>query len=301
MTTAKHLLETIKASVFKNEEVGGDIVYHLNRLMDKNRNRLPALWLGDIFWKCTEGRVPMHDYNPLTDEKQLQTLTDKEKEEVAYIEKLAGLCHDVGNHFACDLSLILPGFTSSDDWRKDFSVENKALTDFIDNTPYRDLAAYLAKVMIAVKSNEVCDYSPVYQDYLARNDYKYDEFKSAQLTADEYVDISIVALQRIAKHDKTAAAMGLNREELSVNDMLHAWFYDQIDEAQAEAAKEFVDYINRQIDITPYDRPFCTDAYQKLKAICKKHNVEFENDSLAVRYLDQYIGNQYDRTYSGKD
>lgn len=301
MTTAKQLLETIKASVFKGEEAGGDIVYHLNRLMDKSLNRQPALWLGDIFWKCTEGRDPMHDYNPLTDEKQLKSLSDKEIAEVEYIVKLAGLCHDVGNHFACDLSLILPGFTSSDDWHEDFSVENTALIDFIDNTQYRDLAAYLAKVMIAVKIDEVSDYSPVYQDYLARNDYKFDEFKNDQLTADEYVDISLVALQRIAKHDEKAAAMGLNQEELSVNDMLHAWLYDQIDEAQAEVAKEFVDYLHRQIDITPYDRAFCTDAYQKLKAICKKHEVEFENDSLAVRYLDQYIGNQYDRTYIGKD
>lgn len=297
MTTAKQHLDVIKSYAFKDEEVGGNIIYHAERLMDRKQSLVPARWLGDQFWTCDEGRIPMYEDNPFTDQEQLGTLTEKEQKEVRFILKLAGLCHDIANNFPCDLSLVIPNFESNEDWSKDFSIENTALTEFLEYAEFRIFSAYLSWNMVLVKTGEVKKGNHVYQDFLAVLDHKFNEFEHFEITPDEFIDICIESLKRLKRHDDKGKEMGLTAEELAVNDMLQGLFIDRISEAHASVAKEFVAYINRQLDIVPDMDSFGRDAYGKLLETCKEHEVDFGNDPVAVSYLETYISNQYHKMY----
>ena len=289
------------------------LLEHLNRLFSpENIKRIPA-WYSDLFWTADEGRRPMsgqEDWlNPLIDPAARMQMTPDEQLLCSFYVTLAGLCHDLYLHFPFDPMLL--GIETDED----FVYSNQPLVKWVEQTPYRNIAAEIAATMLKVTLNTVTDYYQPAQDYLSEirsKDFgtvRINSLHYGEVSSEEFTQAVMQALKTLEDHLNRGYEMGLCTEEIILHDEMVGklrpgfveWLPELVHELYQTLQEEY-----KKLDLSDFDasKPFhkqkgsvrrALAAYEetiidKIHELQEKHELEgwFEDDSLAFSYLMEH-------------
>lgn len=234
-------------SLLKGEERRAFVLAQVERLLTvKHGSVALAVLLSDMFWTADEGRkLPKHP-NPLLSLKEQQTLTDKEMARLRLILEVAGLCHDLSQHFTFDLK---KAFGVKNDWW----VSNKQLVEWLSTTPYERIAMHTAFIMrkFAIDIYVYGHYLPA-QDELA--ELYSSEYKClagapdrTKIPSRDYVKTILNALLQIDRHWQRGHRLKLRPDLVMLHDEIYGVIPRQFDKGVLKAAQALYDYMDTEL------------------------------------------------------
>lgn len=247
-------------SVLEGDERRAFVLAQVDRLLttENGRPNSLAVYLSDEFWTAEEGRVPMpwedtdpipkpgYLTNPLLSLKEQQTLTDKEMARLRLILEIAGLCHDLSQHFTFDLK---KAFGVKNDWW----VSNKQLVEWLSTTPYERIAMHTAFIMrkFAIDIYVYGHYLPA-QDELA--ELYSSEYKClagapdrTKIPSRDYVKTILNALLQIDRHWQRGHRLKLRPDLVMLHDEIYGVIPRQFDKGVLKAAQALYDYMDTEL------------------------------------------------------
>lgn len=236
-----------KASLTKGDERRAYRLAQVERLLKKPMGATTmAVWLSDEFWTAGEGREPMNELNPLLTLEGLQTLTDDEMRRLRLIQEVAGLCHDLSQHFKFDLKEAFGV-------RNDFWVSNKRLVEWLYATEHERIAMHTAYIMRKNATGVYAQmgYQPA-QDAMAELfSLEYGELLRdpdyVEIPPREYVKVIIGRFQQIERHWRRGRQLKLDAEVVKLHDEICEVVPLRFSAFVLKAAQALFDYMDREL------------------------------------------------------
>ncbi len=206
-----------------------------------------AVDLSDQFWTFDEGRKPIRKDNPLLLPEDKQGLTKEEVERLKLIKEIAGLCHDLSQHFTFDPK---ESFGISKD---DFRVTNKQLVEWLNTTKYEHIAVHTAYTMKRNAINEYIDMDyQTAQDTLAMlysKEYRkvLEKPEHTKIPPRAYVKTILDKLLLIERHWQRGRRLKLNPELVKLHDEIYGVVPRHFDRGVLAAAQELFDYMDKEL------------------------------------------------------
>lgn len=260
--TAQELFAQIKERLFQDidieklilacnneDETRKLMVQQLERMLGKEGNAPLgelAMQMSDYFYTPDEGRQPVSEYQPCLDPAERLSMTEDEKELCSFYLTLAGLCHDLVNHYLFSLDLIKPGMETGEDWIYDFQITNKRLVVYLETTPNRYVASHICHIILKENLNLIIGTNDTLQAFLSSESFTYRDFIRGKKSPDEYIDKVLEMLNVWLKHDIEAERLNMSDDELAVYDQLLGTIVpDAFDEVTVKAARALATYFNK--------------------------------------------------------
>lgn len=236
-----------EASLLEGDERSAFILSQVERLLTETNGSEPlAMYLSDMFWTADEGRMPINEVNPLLSLPEQQTLTDEEMSRLQLIEEVAGMCHDLSQHYLFDLKNTF-GIKNT------FWVSNKQLLEWLSNTEYERIAMHTAYIMrkhaINVYANN--HYLPA-QDELAelysmKHHCLVGNPDNTKIPPRDYVRAILDALLQIERHWQRGRRLKLNPEVVILHDEIYGMMPRQFDKGVLKVAQVLYDYMDKEV------------------------------------------------------
>ena len=235
------------------------------------------------------------DANPLYDEESVLAEW--------YLE-LVSLGSSLRFHHPFDLDLIQPGLARHrDEPAKDFVITNHALASWLRETPYRRVAAMVARIMIEEEFSRVVGKDDAVQDYYAeQSDSTYLNHHDITL-CNEYISGVLEGLETVRVHRLKGQQLGLDDEQMRVTDALWGWVPHDYPSEYVEAAKEIVATVDKAMPDALVIRSrngfikFKNKVFAKMESIVKKHDLSvdlMDGYNITVGYLYDWLLRKYD-------
>ena len=211
--------------------------------------------------------------NPLYDEEDTPL--------VAWYLEVAELGYALSYCKAFCLDLLAPGFQmDTDDLRQQFTIDNQQLIDWLQQTPYRRVAAMVAKILIRVELDRVVGHNDAVQDY--------------------YDAIGVITEMR--RHAERGRQLGLSDEQMRVVDLLWSWVPHDYPEDYVATAKEVIEVVDRALPAKTVIRSrkgfkmFYDQLIPQLVQVIEKHDVPVDltdRYNLTMGYMEDWLYSKY--------
>ena len=233
--------------------------------------------------------------NPLYDEEDTPL--------VAWYLEVAELGYALSYCKAFCLDLLAPGFQmDTDDLRQQFTIDNQQLIDWLQQTPYRRVAAMVAKILIRVELDRVVGHNDAVQDYYAESSAT-DEIDPQEIdNADKFINDAIEVLTEMKQHAERGRQLGLNDEQMRVVDLLWSWVPHDYPEAYVATAKEVIEVVDRALPAKTVIRSrkgfkmFYDQLIPQLVQVIEKHDVPVDltdRYNLTMGYMEDWLYSKY--------
>ena len=262
--------------------------------IDKMLGKLPcADALGWYISKFVDDDNQRRTDNPLYDEEDNPL--------VAWYLDVFELSSNLYSHEVFSLDLLVPGLEmNTANQRQQFTIDNQPLMDWLQQTPYRRVAAMVARIMMQVEYDKVIGHNDAVQDYYAEHCSTGDFDPQDEKKADTFTNDAIEALTEMKRHAEQGHQLGLSDEQIRVVDMLWSWVPHDYPETYVETAKEVVEVVDRALPAKTVIRSrkgfqmFYDQLIPQLLQVIEKHD-------LPVDLTDRYnltMGDMEDWLYS---
>lgn len=249
-------------------EPSDELTVKLEKLLTKGCAE-GVIWLSELFWSRYGEKKVLRQGNPLKDNAELVDLSSK--------------CYDLYYHYP-------------------FQLDGVDVLEFIDKTPCRNLAAYMTRTMLVELSRKLEGVNDVCFNYLTFNDQIFSNYTYRRESPSEYINSTLVMIERVENHLKAGAELGLSDEELAVNDALTNSISHYFLPKYVNSAKEIVAYVTRDMQVRPRSKEaFRGLFYAKLDKIVAAHRVKLEPGSLNDMRITDYCNRKYDEMYGNED
>ena len=262
--------------------------------IDKMLGKLPcADALGWYISKFVDDDNQRRTDNPLYDEEDNPL--------VAWYLDVFELSSNLYSHEVFSLDLLDPGLEmNTANQRQQFTIDNQPLMDWLQQTPYRRVAAMVARIMMQVEYDKVIGHNDAVQDYYAEHCSTGDFDPQDEKKADTFINDAIEVLTEMKQHAERGRQLGLSDEQIRVVDMLWSWVPHDYPETYVETAKEVVEVVDRALPAKTVIRSrkgfqmFYDQLIPQLLQVIEKHD-------LPVDLTDRYnltVGYMYDWLYA---
>ena len=262
--------------------------------IDKMLGKLPcADALGWYISKFVDDDNQRRTDNPLYDEEDNPL--------VAWYLDVFELSSNLYSHEVFSLDLLVPGLEmNTANQRQQFTIDNQPLMDWLQQTPYRRVAAMVARIMMQVEYDKVIGHNDAVQDYYAEHCSTGDFDPQDEKKADTFTNDAIEALTEMKRHAEQGHQLGLSDEQIRVVDMLWSWVPHDYPEDYVATAKEVIEVVDRALPAKTVIRSrkgfrmFYDQLIPQLVQVIEKHD-------LPVDLTDRYnltVGYMYDWLYA---
>ena len=262
--------------------------------IDKMLGKLPcADALGWYISKFVDDDNQRRTDNPLYDEEDNPL--------VAWYLDVFELSSNLYSHEVFSLDLLVPGLEmNTANQRQQFTIDNQPLMDWLQQTPYRRVAAMVARIMMQVEYDKVIGHNDAVQDYYAEHCSTGDFDPQDEKKADTFTNDAIEALTEMKRHAEQGHQLGLNDEQIRVVDLLWSWVPHDYPEDYVATAKEVIEVVDRALPAKTVIRSrkgfqmFYDQLIPQLLQVIEKHD-------LPVDLTDRYnltVGYMYDWLYA---
>ncbi len=219
-----------------------------------------------------------------------------------YVE-LAELGLNLKTHIPIDLNQIEPGLGSHpDDPEQDYTLDNGRLTDWLRSTPYRRVAALVARIMLEREYGRVVDHFDAVQDYYA--EHCRTDFLDIQKTeqCEEFIKQVLDSIDTVSAHQQRGRELGLNDEEMRVVDALWGWMPHDYQQEYVAAAREICQAVEASLPaptairsrkgFAVYKKP----VLEQMEAIAKKNDLDVDltdKYNITLGYLSEWLFKKY--------
>lgn len=216
---------------------------------------------------------------------------------------LVELGADLYFHHSFDLNKLQPGLAQGhDETYEDFTIENTALVAWLRETPFRHVAAMVARIMLDLEFTHVVRQDDAIQDYYAENcDTSFFDVQDID-KCNAFVEAVLRSIETVKKHCQRGRELGLDDEQRRVVDILWSWVPHDYEQAYVDAGKEVVEAVNASLP----DKTFIRsekgfDAYRKqvmpsLVKIVEKYELGVDltdQYNLTIGYLNDWLYRKY--------
>lgn len=233
--------------------------------------------------------------NPLYDEEDTPL--------VAWYLEVAELGYDLYFHKVFCLDLLASGLQmGTDDLRQQFTIDNQPLIDWLQQTPYRRVAAMVARVLMRAELDRVVGHNDAVQDYYAESSAT-DEIDPQEIDkADAFTNQVIEALTEMRRHAERGRQLGLNDEQMRVVDLLWSWVPHDYQEDYVATAKEVIEVVDRALPAKTVIRSrkgfkvFYAQLIPQLVQVIEKHDVPVDltdRYNLTMGYMQDWLYSKY--------
>jgi len=304
--TPKALLESIKRNAFNgvdlsrvttmsDEELRTFTLKQEERMLNSQPHCIVAAWLSDQFWTCDKELILMHDPHPwleseiaIRDMPELLDFSEEDYKLAQWILHVALISHDLYNHARFDLSVLGDGLVGCADWIRD--------------TPYRRVAAFVCYQMLDVETNKAIVSNPAVQDFYAMDCWEHNgDFSDLQL-CEEFIHKALDGMQQIKEHYEKGHRAGLSDEEIRVLDAIVGFApHDIIDEDLPllhDICKAADDHLPKEpfIKSEQGQREYCKTVFKDFEQIFAKYEIPFAPSDLrdlTPGYLNSWLYDKY--------
>lgn len=320
--TPKALLESIKRNAFNgvdlsrvttmsDEERRSFTLEQEERLLSWASYGDLAAWLSDQFWTADKELILMHDPHPwleseiaIKDMPELVDFSEEDYKLAQWILHIALLSHDLFNHARFDLSVLGDGLVGCEGEisDEDFEYSNKPLADWIRETPYRRVAAFVCYQMLDVETNKAIVSNQAVQDFYAMDCWVYKGDFSDLQQCEEFIHKALEGMQEIADHYKNGHSKGLSDEEIRVLDAICGFApHDILDEdlpLLRDVCKAADDHLPKPpfIKSEQGQREYCKAVFKDFEQIFAKYEIPFDPSDLrdlTPGYLNSWLYDKY--------
>ncbi len=296
--TASELLARIEKTYFSREKLGKAcklkgaerreyVLGQVECLLSKKHGmELMGVYLSDEFWTADDDRMPLRADNPLLSIEGIESLTKEEQLKASLIKDVAGLCHDLSQHFEFDLKVY---FGVRNNWW----ITNKRLVEWLSTTQYKQIAVHTSYIMkkIAINEYEDMHYQPA-QDALASL-FSRELMSSVRMPGkpqekpELYVKAIIDEMLRIERHWKQGRRRKLEPEVVILHDEMYGLVPLQFDAGVLKAAQELFEYMDKEVYNRGVTEEVVNGFGEKVKEIRHKHFAKgwIADYSLEIGYL----------------
>ena len=241
--------------------------------IDKMLGKLPcADALGWYISKFVDDDNQRRTDNPLYDEEDNPL--------VAWYLDVFELSSNLYSHEVFSLDLLVPGLEmNTANQRQQFTIDNQPLMDWLQQTPYRRVAAMVARIMMQVEYDKVIGHNDAVQDYYAEHCSTGDFDPQDEKKADTFTNDAIEALTEMKRHAEQGHQLGLSDEQIRVVDMLWSWVPHDYPEDYVATAKEVIEVVDRALPAKTVIRSrkgfkmFYDQLIPQLVQVIEKHDV----------------------------
>ena len=233
--------------------------------------------------------------NPLYDEEDTPLVA-------WYLEVVELGCY-LYYHKAFCLDLLAPGLqTNTNDFRQQFTIDNQQLVDWLQQTPYRRVAAMVARIIMRIEIDKVVGHNDAVQDYYAENCSSAEIDTQDVNEADAFTNKAIEVLTEMKHHVEQGRQLGLNDEQIRVVDMLWSWVPHDYPEDYVATAKEVIEVVDRALPAKTVIRSrkgfkiFYDQLIPQLVKVIEKHDVPVDltdRYNLTVGYMYDWLFAKY--------
>ena len=251
-------------------------------------------YMGQFF----DDEFELRDDNPLCEEDSVLA---------QWYIALADLGWCLITHLPFDLNSIEPGLgTHAEDPEQDYTIDNERLTAWLRTTPYKRVAALVARIMLEREYDRVVTHFDAAQDYYAEHCHSGSLNVQKTEECEAFVTSVLDAIATVLSHQQRGRELGLDDDGLEVVDALWGWMphdYDadcvaatrEICEA-AEAAMPAPTVIRSRNGFALFQKP----VMEQMEAIARKHELDIDltdKYSITMGYLTDWLY----RKYMGKE
>ena len=264
--------------------------------IDKMLGKLPcADALGWYISKFVDDDNQRRTDNPLYDEEDNPL--------VAWYLDVFELSSNLYSHEVFSLDLLVPGLEmNTANQRQQFTIDNQPLMDWLQQTPYRRVAAMVARIMMQVEYDKVIGHNDAVQDYYAEHCSTGDFDPQDEKKADTFTNDAIEALTEMKRHAEQGHQLGLSDEQIRVVDMLWSWVPHDYPEDYVETAKEVIEVVDRALPAKTVIRSrkgfkmFYDQLIPQLVQVIEKHDVPVDltdRYNLTMGYMEDWLYSKY--------
>jgi hypothetical protein len=190
----------------------------------------------------------------------------------------------------------------TDDLRQQFTIDNQQLIDWLQQTPYRRVAAMVAKILIRVELDRVVGHNDAVQDYFAENCSTGDIDTQDIDNADKFINDAIGVITEMRRHAERGRQLGLNDEQMRVVDLLWSWVPHDYQEDYVATAKEVIEVVDRALPAKTVIRSrkgfkmFYDQLIPQLVQVIEKHDVPVDltdRYNLTMGYMEDWLYSKY--------
>lgn len=206
------------------------------------------------FYREEDGGVfTPHPQTPFDNPAELSTLTPSERRMAEALRRVARLAPFLTGRRPFDLAMVgvaskesCPGLSEEDC----FSVRNERLVGFLQQTPYRHLAARVALCMLEAKTLQEAELGDwMLQDYLAFRGFDIPWNRRNGMDQEEVVSGVLLLLGQVDRYEQAAAERcGMSVELRRVYDLLVGCMREEFDEALVGIARKLLAQTERPAD-----------------------------------------------------
>lgn len=274
-------------------------VKHVERILSSHQDDMnaPVEAFYGQFFTGDEGRLS-NEESPLTQPRLRWQLTPDEYTTKERLSQVAALCMDLTCHYAFDLSEILPGFSPSQELDRDFSLANTRLLEWIRETPYRYIVLHLVRTMVKLLTIRVIGANDVVTDLLSQNEVAFRDCPHYR-SIDEYIQLSLITLQRVDRHFASARQMGLSDEEMALADILNEPFTERFNPEALAAVQALKPLLSRRLEGIRGIQAYVEKVLLLMQPVLQQHGF-----ALTVRqetYITVFLQCRYRALYSHED
>ena len=302
--TAEYMHQLMKDSLFKNVDLSRVPQMTGEELRSFTLEQTDAIWglraygdaMGWLVGQFIEDDGSEREDNPLYEERGKNALTD-------WYLQLVELGADLYFHHSFDLDKLEPGLAQHHkEYYEDFTIDNERLVEWLRKTPYRRVAAMVARIMLELEFAKVIRKDDAIQDYYAENcDTTWlDVQKTDQ--CDKIINDILHATETMKLHRQKGRELGLSDEQRCMVDILWGWAPHDFDEEYVAAAKEVVDAVNEALPDKTFIRSdnafkvFKEALMPKLVAIVEKYELGLDltdQYNLTMGYMNEWLYRKY--------
>ena len=247
-------------------------------------------YMGQFF----DDEFELRDDNPLCEEDSVLA---------QWYIALADLGWCLITHLPFDLNSIELGLsTHAEDPEQDYTIDNERLTAWLRSTPYKRVAALVARIMLEREYDRVVAHFDAAQDYYAEHCHSGSLNVQQTEQCETFVTSVLDAIATVLSHQQRGRELGLDDDGLEVVDALWGWMphdYDadcvaatrEICEA-AEAAMPAPTVIRSRKGFAQFQQP----VMQQMEAIARKHDLDIDltdKYSITMGYLTDWLYRKY--------
>ena len=192
--------------------------------------------------------------------------------------------------------------TNTNDFRQQFTIDNQQLVDWFQQTPYRRVAAMVARIIMRIEIDKVVGHNDAVQDYYAENCSSAEIDTQDVNEADAFTNKAIEVLTEMKHHAEQGRQLGLNDEQIRVVDMLWSWVPHDYPEDYVATAKEVIEVVDRALPAKTVIRSrkgfkiFYDQLIPQLVKVIEKHDVPVDltdRYNLTVGYMYDWLFAKY--------
>ena len=251
-------------------------------------------FMGQFF----EDEFELRDDNPLCEEQSVLA---------QWYIALADLGWCLITHLPFDLNSIEPGLgTHAEDPAQDYTINNEQLTAWLRSTPYKRVAALVARIILEREYERVVGHFDAAQDYYAEHCHSGSLNVQQTEQCEAFVTNVLDAIATVLSHQQRGRELGLDDDGLEVVDALWGWMPHDYDAdcvaatreicKAAEAAMPAPTVIRSRNGFALFQKP----VMEQMEAIARKHDLDIDltdKYSITMGYLTDWLY----RKYMGKE